>query len=257
MMETAEAEEAGVVWVVTGRFLFDDEDSIHELPGPGRDDALAEWQRKMREDDPENENALTVTGVEGPYQKLPEGSPPAVTFTPGQIDSLWSLYAGLGDGPAADALEGVLRTYGVLGDEPETEDSVSAQYRLEAGGDVTEFETAGDACDQLVQAIMNEISNGSLGECRGPDGELLQLEITVRALNQVESPETSGLWKCPSCGQAREFIGVDGRASVSQTVRVDDDGDADYDGTWAGDVGEYTRIECSSCHQPVWTEYLP
>jgi hypothetical protein len=104
-----------------------------------------------------------------------------------------------------------------------------------------------------------------------------------------ESPEATGRWECPECGNKRHFVGVDeagypGRpwewdhdgdcpwaesqddvnaelecycvCTLTQEMEVGVDGEVDY-GTFTGGVdgahiGMYTRVECGVCDALLW-----
>lgn len=132
-------------------------------------------------------------------------------------------------------------------------------------GETFEHETTAELRAELLQGIwrepclracMNEIANGSFGECRGPDGGLRLLEITVKVRNRVPSPEETGEYPpCPSCGEDREYKGVDDKCGASQrfTARP---GQPQYGTYEPFDIGPYTEIRCGSCDALIWTEYL-
>ena len=56
------------IWVVGGRFLFDDEDTVIEVRAADWDAAHEAWAYHMREEDPENENDLVSNVCLGPYK---------------------------------------------------------------------------------------------------------------------------------------------------------------------------------------------
>jgi len=92
----------------------------------------------------------------------------------------------------------------------------------------------------------------------------------------MESPESSGQYLCPNCGNARSFIGYDDRGypgpdececgkdicecevTLKQHFTVEEDGALDYDafegGGFGADIGAYTRIQCAVCNECIWTE---
>jgi hypothetical protein len=61
--EGAWVEPAAKWYAISGRFLFDDEDSCHAFQAASYAEAAELWEAAMREDDPDNENDLLVTMV--------------------------------------------------------------------------------------------------------------------------------------------------------------------------------------------------
>lgn len=94
------------------------------------------------------------------------------------------------------------------------------------------------------------------------------------------SPETTGQWQCPNCGNTVEFTGIDYRgypgadcdcgaydgtgpevcvceARLTQDLTVGPHGTLEYDahsGGYDSEIGEYQRINCGSCGALVWAE---
>ena len=96
------------------------------------------------------------------------------------------------------------------------------------------------------------------------------------------SPETTGKYRCPHCGNERNFVGVDFHSypgadctcgaygsgerecSCEATIRqpfvvlhTTPMVEIDYqlhDGGYDSEIGNYNRIECGECHGTVWEE---
>ncbi len=74
------------------------------------------------------------------------------------------------------------------------------------------------------------------------------------------SPEVTGLYRCPECGEASDFIGADDRIFGTQRFTVsstDEDGratDVDYSAFQADIGGSYCEIQCGNveCEATVW-----
>src|SRR5713226_1549440 len=91
----------------------------------------------------------------------------------------------------------------------------------------------------------------------------------------MASPEETGQYQCPSCGNTRLFVGYDDRGypgpdececgkgvcecevTLKQHFTVQGDGSIDYQAFEGGgrgaEIGDYTRIECAVCGQCIWT----
>lgn len=101
----------------------------------------------------------------------------------------------------------------------------------------------------------------------------------------MESPESTGIYRCPDCGNTERFTGEDNRAypgadctcgaywssyadecTCEVTLRQDFDVqqggpeglvDIDYhlhSGGYDAEINTYTRIECRDCGAVVWKE---
>ncbi len=92
----------------------------------------------------------------------------------------------------------------------------------------------------------------------------------------MASPEETGHYACPSCGNTRSFVGYDDRGypgsdececgkgvcecevTLKQHFTVHCDGSVDYQAFEGGgsgaEIGDYTRIQCAVCGQRIWTE---
>lgn len=75
----------------------------------------------------------------------------------------------------------------------------------------------------------------------------------------MESPESTGIYKCEKCGNMEEFYGIDSKICGSQRFDVHyedpenpEPADPDYwDGTNA-DMGSYTEVCCRRCDHVIW-----
>lgn len=81
------------------------------------DRADAAWERQKCDATDADECATarerSVAGVSDTIPSCPVHDH-TVTLTSDEVSSLWSVYAGLGDGPGSDALERILRECGAL-----------------------------------------------------------------------------------------------------------------------------------------------
>lgn len=129
-------------------------------------------------------------------------------------------------------------------------------YLMEADGGDETFAKASGIAQAIEDAIINELTNDSWGHFYMPDGSRMIFEISVRAKNPEPSPETTGVWECPSCGQSEDFVGSDERSVAEQDVTIEA-GEVTYDSVSA-EIGAYTEIHCARplCRALVWKEYL-
>lgn len=69
------------------------------------------------------------------------------------------------------------------------------------------------------------------------------------------SPETTGEYKCPKCGNTESFRGVDDRMYGIQDFWLDENGEVEH-GTYESDgMGAYSAIYCNSddgCEALIW-----
>jgi len=97
---------------------------------------------------------------------------------------------------------------------------------------------------------------------------------TFRGIATEPSPEETGAFHCPRCGNRRHWIGIeyfadspnagtdedDGPVSISQTFWTSLDGHTvDYDEAVATDntafeISSYDRIDCQACSFPFWLD---
>ena len=92
----------------------------------------------------------------------------------------------------------------------------------------------------------------------------------------MESPEETGHYACPHCGNTRSFVGYDDRGypgpdecdcendvcacqeTLKQYFIVLQDGSVHYHafegGGFGAEIGSYTRIQCAICDEFIWTE---
>lgn len=90
------------------------------------------------------------------------------------------------------------------------------------------------------------------------------------------SPEETGQYTCPECGNTREFTGYDDRGNpgpdectcgrtecicnttLTQSFTVVEGADIRYQAFKGGgrgtEIGPYTRIQCAACGALIWTE---
>lgn len=92
---------------------------------------------------------------------------------------------------------------------------------------------------------------------------------------KIESPETTGVYLCPKCGNREHFTGIDEHGYggpdecdsdcgdicecetvLRQNFDVDADGEVNYHsftgGGWGAEIGEYTIVTCRVCSAIVW-----
>lgn len=92
----------------------------------------------------------------------------------------------------------------------------------------------------------------------------------------MQSPEETGNYRCPTCGNARTFIGYDDhgypgpeaceckkdlcecQVTLAQPFTVLKEGDIDYQaftgGGYGAEIGTYSRIHCAVCHTFICPE---
>ena len=57
-------------YAVIGRFLFGDEDTCHVVWADSQGDAVEHWEHRMKEEDSDNENELTITQILESYTQI-------------------------------------------------------------------------------------------------------------------------------------------------------------------------------------------
>jgi hypothetical protein len=96
---------------------------------------------------------------------------------------------------------------------------------------------------------------------------------TPKTLPTPDSPEVTGNYRCPCCGNTEQFIGHDDhgypgdacecgkvvcecQATLRQHFRVDASGEVTYEAFTGGgngaEIGAYDRIQCARCGVQIW-----
>lgn len=77
---------------------------------------------------------------------------------------------------------------------------------------------------------------------------------TALPAEHTESPEVSGRYECPKCGNKTHFEGIDELCGASQKFTVDDEGEPDYDCYEGFDINGYNAIQCRQCEATIWED---
>lgn len=93
-------------------------------------------------------------------------------------------------------------------------------------------------------------------------------------MQNPESPESTGIYRCPACPNRERFIGYDDKGFPGDNCKCDQDpctcevtlaqpfeiinGIPVYDAFTGGgnnsEISEYTRIECAACGHEIYRE---
>lgn len=92
---------------------------------------------------------------------------------------------------------------------------------------------------------------------KGPEGDTFDVyERELLPMPHSASPEVTGRYECPFCGNTEDFRGVDEACGAYQNFDVDEYGEEEHDVYDPWDIGAYTEIQCQGCERAIWNREI-
>lgn len=135
---------------------------------------------------------------------------------------------------------------------------VDGEDALDAAQEALDMMTGGDGGTRYTFDIFDKDGHGTRVtlDYVGSQHEVVPLTPgDSHEDNRTPSPEETGEYKCPKCGNTEQFRGVDDKMYGVQDFWIEESGDVDY-GTYETDgIGTYSAIYCNSddgCEALIW-----